>query len=342
MSADLVMVAADDAASTGVVPFDGPVPADQNPYLVYIGSLGSDGSRLTMAGCLDRLARLALHVPVDDKTVTGVTFPWWSLRYQHTARLRALVMEQGWSPAHANKHLAALRQVLRSSWRLGLMTEEDRARASDLEKVPGSRLRRGRMLAEHEIATLLDACLADRTVAGERDAALLAVAYSSGARRAELVSADLADWDPVSGLRLLGKGNKERRVFLAPWAVRYLDVWLRRRGEAPGPLFVRCQFMGKADTAGRVMPGLHRLTTQTVADVAQRRSAQIDGRPFTPHDLRRTLISTLLSDPETDLVTVQNIAGHASPVTTASYDRRGSDAAKAASTRIRDPHAGRA
>ena len=51
------------------------------------------------------------------------------------------------------------------------------------------------------------------------------------------------------------------------------------------------------------------------------------------HDLRRTFISTLLADPHTDLVTVQTLAGHASPTTTARYDHRPED------TR-RDPSAG--
>ncbi len=44
-------------------------------------------------------------------------------------------------------------------------------------------------------------------------------------------------------------------------------------------------------------------------------------KSFTPHDLRRTFAREML-DAGVDLVTVQKLMGHASPVTTSRYDRR--------------------
>lgn len=59
-------------------------------------------------------------------------------------------------------------------------------------------------------------------------------------------------------------------------------------------------------------------------------------RPWPPtHDFRRTMITDMLEN-GTDLVTAQNAADHASPVTTAAYDRRKQDKVRDA-VRSRNP-----
>ncbi len=58
--------------------------------------------------------------------------------------------------------------------------------------------------------------------------------------------------------------------------------------------------------------------------MCERRAADAGIAAFTPHDLRRSFVSHLL-DAGVDLVTVQRLAGHASPETTSRYDRRGEE-----------------
>ncbi|MDC9725122.1 MAG: tyrosine-type recombinase/integrase [Gammaproteobacteria bacterium] len=57
----------------------------------------------------------------------------------------------------------------------------------------------------------------------------------------------------------------------------------------------------------------------------------------TPHDFRRTFISTLLSK-GVDLLTVQRMAGHSDPRTTSGYDLRPDEDMKAAATLLHLPY----
>ncbi len=196
------------------------------------------------------------------------------------------------------------------------MTAEDFHRAADLPIVKGTTLPRGRALTKGELRGLFDACGRDSTPAGARDAAMLAVLYGAGLRRAELVGLDVRHYEPETGLLTIkgGKGRKDRTAYATNGSKDALDAWLRVRGDTSGALFVG------VNKGGRILPG--RLSTQGVLRTVTKRAAEAKTKPFSPHDLRRSFISDLL-DSGADLVTVQALAGHASPTTTARYDRRG-------------------
>lgn len=288
------------------------------PAAVYLAAL-APGSRRTMLAALRTLATLLGQVD-------PLTCPWHQLRYQHAAALRSRLAER-YAPATANRHLAALRGVLQEARRLGLMSADECAAACDVPPVRGKRLPKGRALDAPEIAAVLTAC-ADGSPAGARDAALLAVAYGGGLRRAELVGLDLVDWRAADAeVRVRhGKGDKERVVYLGEDWAALLEAWLAVRGRHPGPIFAPIA------KAGRVLG--RRLAASTVRQIFLARGEQAGVERFSPHDLRRTMISHLLDAGE-DLSTVQQVAGHANVVTTARYDRRGEQAKRRAAQRLR-------
>ena len=70
--------------------------------------------------------------------------------------------------------------------------------------------------------------------------------------------------------------------------------------------------------------------------VAKRRT-EAKVKPLTWHDFRRSFAGNLLDNGQ-DLVTVQKLMGHASPVTTSNYDRRGEEAKRRASWSLHVPY----
>jgi site-specific recombinase XerD len=294
---------------------------------VYLDGLPSVESKRTMRGCLDRIARLI----TGDPGATGAGQPWGQLRYEHTVRLRTLMREQGWSPAHVNKHLVALRRVLKEAWRLGLMTGEEFQRAADLPAFKHTRVPAGQHVAPEVLGAALAVCDEDDSPAALRDGAMLAVLYSTGCRRAELAGLKLADFDPAArSLRVRGKGDKERLVYVTAGALARLELWLSVRGRATGPLFCPINKAGRLRFA--------HMTGQAIADIISRRLTLAGASKRTPHDFRRTFIGELL-DAGVDLATTQALVGHASPATTARYDRRPERRRREAVDQLRMPAA---
>ncbi|WP_051704057.1 tyrosine-type recombinase/integrase [Glycomyces sp. NRRL B-16210] len=310
-----------------------PVPRPgADPYVAYLDSLGSAESRRTMRGCLDRIAQLLS----GDPEAAGAGQPWHLLRYEHTSRLRAVMIDSGWSGAYVNKHLAALRRVLKEAWRLDLMAAEDYQRACDLPPVKAQRLPVGQQVDAEALGAALYACDADPGPAGARDAAVLATLYSTGCRRSEIASMRLVDYDGAErSIRIVGKGNKERAVYVTEAAQARLERWMAVRGNTPGALFCPINKAGRLRRTGNRLPAM---TGQAIADLLTKRLVEAGQRRHTPHDFRRTFIGELL-DAGVDLAITQSLVGHASPATTARYDRRPARRSREAVDRLQLPEA---
>jgi integrase/recombinase XerD len=113
-----------------------------------------------------------------------------------------------------------------------------------------------------------------------------------------------------------GKDGKDRTVYLPEMAIAYLENWLTIRGKKPGALLCPIRKGGEIE--------IRNMTPQAILLIVQKRATEAGVESFSPHDFRRTFCSALL-DAGVDIVTVQKLAGHASPVTTAKYDRRGEE-----------------
>jgi len=287
------------------------IPSERNPAAVYLASLAPTGRRAIKS----RLQSIAdmFNCPFDS-------MPWHELRYEHMEAIRANLQETELAPSTINMTLYALRGVAKSAFNLGMMKADDYTRLCNVKPVRGERVPPGRALSIGEIGALLDTCAG--TPIGIRNAAIISIMYACGLRRDEVVSLDLEHYNTETGeLKVKGKGNKERLLYVDNGALDALGDWLFVRGNHDGPLF------NPIWKSGRIQD--RQLTSQAIYELLLNHAKQAGIARFSPHDLRRSFISELL-DLGADVVTVQQLAGHASIQTTAKYDRRGERAKKKA------------
>jgi site-specific recombinase XerD len=307
--------------STAIVEMPTARPMDENAAAVYLATLAAGSSRTTMRGALDTIAQMVTVNPAAD----AFGFPWGRLQFHHVAAIKSELAGK-YAYSTTNKMLSALRGAIRAAFALGQMDSDTYMMIKEsIKNVKGSRLPAGRAIASGELSALLDAC--GRKDTGTRDAAMIALLYVGGLRRAEIVGLDLADYDQgAATIKIRGKGNKERLTYIGQ-AAAFLSDWLDIRGYEPGALFVGT---GNKNRGGR-------LTTQAVYDMIKRRARQAGITAVSPHDFRRTFVSDLL-ERGADLATVKEMAGHESVQTTARYDRRGEKAKKQAAALLHVPY----
>lgn len=282
---------------------------DERPAVVYCAGLSKASQRVQWSALC--LAAVVLTAGACDPS----TLPWWELRRQHVNALRAWLADNR-SVATANRVLTAVKCTLKECWRLDRMTVEAYHRAVDVKAVAGSGevAGAGRQITEGEKAALLAGCRADPSPKGVRDGVILGLALYAGLRRDEIAGLALADYDASAKVvHVVGKGRKRRAVPLTAGLAAALGEWLTQRGSWDGPLLCRVR------KGGEIMP--YAISGAAVYDVFAERAVAAGVRSCTPHDGRRSFVGDLL-DAGVDTVTVQRLAGHSDPKTTAGYDRR--------------------
>jgi len=308
----------------------GPTPVD-----VYLTSLDSPSSRSTMRKSLELVVRIVAELADHDDegdTETIHRFRWDRLDHRSAIAIRSALAVR-YAPATTNKHLAAVRGVLRTGALMGVMKREQADGAiAGLRAIRGEALPAGRMITAGEMEAMFRTLAAAGTPTACRDAALLAVMAGTGARRAEITGLDVGDWIADVGELVIrqAKGGRQRRVYLHGGASTALEAWLDLRGHEGGPLFVAVRKDGLVD------PERRRLSTTAIWRRCQRVAA-LAGVPATsPHDHRRTVASTLLD--KADIAVVAGLLGHRQVTTTARYDRRPAEVRRRAAELIHVPY----
>ncbi len=190
-----VVTPADRAGGISLVPVGQSAPSDLvrpsgaaprvDPVTVFLTGYTSANSRRAMTSSLCAVASVLSGRDITDPRAV----PWHEIRYEHASAAKAK-MAATYASTTVNRHLTALRGIVKSCWRVGLIDREVYDRVADVPLMRASRPEAGRALSAEEMGNLFDACNVPPTTADvkvyARDAAILALTMGCGLRRSEV------------------------------------------------------------------------------------------------------------------------------------------------------------
>lgn len=169
-------------------------------------------------------------------------------------------------------------------------------------------------LTMEESISLLEAVLADGASRSRpRDFAILTLFLNCGMRLSELAGIDLNDIDTyLRSLRVMGKGSKERIVYLNEACRQALGDYLAVR---------QTMQLKRGENALFVSSRGTRISVKTIQHMTQKYldAAGLGNKGFSVHKLRHTAATLMYQSGEVDIRTLKDILGHEQLNTTQIY-----------------------
>ncbi len=141
-----------------------------------------------------------------------------------------------------------------------------------------------------------------------RDYAIATLFLNCGMRLSELSSIDLKDISKDNTLRVLGKGNKERTIYLNKACQNALDIYLKNRPKVDTDAL----FLSMRNT---------RISNRAIQHMIEKYIIEtgLDPKKYTVHKLRHTAATLMYQYGNADIRSLQEILGHESITTTQIY-----------------------
>lgn len=146
----------------------------------------------------------------------------------------------------------------------------------------------------------------------ERDYCIITLFLNCGMRLSELVGLDITDIKDDT-MRVVGKGNKERIVYLNQACLEAIQAMLNERAKMPNLQDTKAMFVSKR--TGK------RLSARRVQQIVNHcfTLAGLDGKGYSVHKLRHTAATLMYQHGKVDLLSLKEILGHADVSTTEIY-----------------------
>lgn len=171
-------------------------------------------------------------------------------------------------------------------------------------KTPKTEKRLPKALTIEELEMLREAC---QTV---RQRAFIEILYATGCRLSEVYGLDKDDINFQSmSTNVIGKGNKEREVYLSFKALYHLKKYLKSRNDNCNALMITHRKPYRRLSKRGIQYEINQIA----------KNAGLEKR-VSPHTLRHTF-ATLTLNNGAELVAIQELLGHSSPEVTLRYAR---------------------
>ena len=211
--------------------------------------------------------------------------------------------EYGISPAARARKLSSIKSFYKY-----LTTRTKQLQENPVADLEYPKLRKSlpKYLTMEQSAALL------KSVSGQnekRDYAILMLFLNCGIRRSELVGLNLTDVYE-DRIRVVGKGNKERIVYMGSSCRRAIDRYLEERNSIV--LTDNKALFGSRDKNRISVSAVHRLVKKHLLE------SGLDASQFSAHKLRHTAATLMLAN-GVDLKTLQEVLGHENLNTTQIY-----------------------
>ena len=207
------------------------------------------------------------------------------------------------------RHIASLKSFFKFCHSKKHLIDENPAYDIETPKI-GKRL--PKYLTLDQSKKLLEAAYESPAESNERDYCMLTLFLNCGMRLSELRGIDL---DHIHGtvLTVIGKGNKERTIYLNKACMDAIGEWLPVRSKINiKPSASKALFVSKRGT---------RISDDMIQIVIKRllMQAGIDTRVYSVHKLRHTAATLMYKYGHVDIRNLQMILGHQSVSTTQIY-----------------------
>ena len=204
--------------------------------------------------------------------------------------------------------------VLRSYFRYLIEMDHPSPIAPDMIKMLKT-VRKNNQIAElDEFVKLLQfpSTFEKNRLVGLRNRAMLEVLFSTGMRISELINLKIKSIDKEGRIFVLGKGKKERFVYLTPRAKEHLEAYLITRTDSSLFAFIPYRGQNSGDKDNKISPVYLQTTIKKYRELLD------INLPISAHSLRHGF-ATYLAEAGANPAAIQVLLGHESLETTTRY-----------------------